>query len=79
MEAKGVVIVEGCYAARPELKDYYDVIVLVETPAAVRARRQAERADASQSWLDRWDAAETYYVTRIQPRSYAHWVMAARG
>lgn len=77
VEANGVVIVEGCYAARPELKGYYDVIVLVEAPAAVRARRQAERADASQAWLNRWDAAETYYMTRIQPRSYAHWVIAA--
>ena len=58
----GLVIIEGCYAARPELRGYYQAIVVVVAPEATRQQRQRLRADATQEWLDRWDAAERYYI-----------------
>ena len=57
----GVVLVEGVYSARPELRRYYDACLLVETPQRVREERQKQRADASKAWLERWEAAERYY------------------
>jgi uridine kinase len=76
VEAKGVILVEGCYAARPELRRYYDVVVLVRTSAELRAQRQQARADASPAWLERWDAAERYYMENQRPWSYADLVVA---
>lgn len=57
----GTILVEGVYVARPELRRYYDVCVLVETPERVREGRQQARADASKAWLERWEDAERYY------------------
>jgi uridine kinase len=56
------IIVEGCYSARPELSSFFDVVVLVETSSVERQKRQAERKNASQDWLNRWDAAESFYL-----------------
>ena len=71
----GIMLVEGCYAARPELKAYYDLIVLVETSAAQRLQRQQARADATPAWLARWDAAERFYLSHAQPQLYADLVI----
>ena len=62
----GVVLVEGVYSARPELRRYYGACLLVETPQRVREARQKRRADASEAWLKRWDAAERYYLDRYR-------------
>lgn len=72
----GVVLVEGCYAARPELKHYYDVVLLLETSAARRLERQHARADATEVWLARWDAAERLYMEQYQPQKYADLIIA---
>ncbi len=69
------VIIEGCYAARPELKRYYAIIVLMDISIAERDRRQRERADATPAWLDRWHAAEAFYLTTHRPRDYADFVV----
>lgn len=75
VEPEGLVIVEGCYSARPELRSYYDSIVLVVTSPAERMRRQLLRNDASGAWLKRWDDAETYYLEHFHPESYADIVL----
>jgi hypothetical protein len=36
-----IIVVEGCYAARPELRPYYDVFIWVETSAEQRAQRKS--------------------------------------
>lgn len=59
-------IVEGCYAARPELSYYFDLTVFVHTSANQRRKRQRERGAASQAWLDRWEATETHYIMKTQ-------------
>jgi len=71
----GIVIVEGCYAARPELRSYYHVIIVVETPEQERVQRQRARADASPAWLARWDAAEQYYLRQHAPQTYATFIV----
>jgi uridine kinase len=65
--AAAVVILEGLFVSRPELQPLVDRSVLVDTPAAVRRRRQTERADASPEWLERWDAAERYFFRHVRP------------
>jgi uridine kinase len=62
-----VVIAEGLFVARPELDSINDLTVLVVTDPQLRRRRQVDRADASQAWLERWDAAERWYYAHIRP------------
>jgi uridine kinase len=62
LEPTDFVVVEGCYMARPELRNFFAVIALVETPLAERESRQSKRANATQAWLERWDAAERYHL-----------------
>lgn len=71
--AQGVVLVEGCYAARPNFRHYYGLIILVEADAELRDHRQRQRADAPE-WWPRWDAAERYYMQTARPHEYADFV-----
>jgi uridine kinase len=75
IDPSGLVIVEGCYSARPELKSYYDAIAFVAASQVERKRRQHLRNDASDAWLGRWEAAERYYLDRFDPESYADLVL----
>jgi uridine kinase len=59
------VVVEGLFVTRPELLDLVDVTVVVEAPADVRERRQAERGDST-SWLGSWDAAERWFFEHVR-------------
>lgn len=60
-----VVIVEGVYAARPELADLVDLRVLVEVDAAERAARMADRGD-DPTWAALWARAEHHYFSQIR-------------
>jgi uridine kinase len=71
----GLVLVEGCYSVRPELRNYYHARVLVETPAEERLERQRQRADASKEWLEKWDAAERYYLETLNARAFADFIV----
>jgi uridine kinase len=66
VSAKAIVL-EGLFVSRPELGSFVDRSILVDAPATVRRRRQMERADASDEWLERWDAAERYFFEHIRP------------
>lgn len=72
----GAVIVEGVFSARPELRGYYDAVFLVETGGETRAQRQRERGDAADAWLERWDAAERFYMQTCNPHAYADLVIS---
>jgi uridine kinase len=73
--SEGIIIIEGCYSSRPELKDYYDITILVDTDTQKRMERQMIRADASQEWIERWDAAERFYMEKYQPLSYVDYLV----
>jgi uridine kinase len=62
-----VIIVEGCYSARPELRDVIDVFVYVEADDAERRRRLIERGENTLAQMVRWEAAESWYLRNIQP------------
>jgi uridine kinase len=67
VEAHGVVVVEGCYVARPALRGYYDLIVAVEAPRALCLARQLARAENQPEQIARWRAAEDWYLERQNP------------
>jgi uridine kinase len=67
----GVVIVEGVYAARPELAGYFDLTAWVDTPREVCMRRLHQRGHdhGPGNWIERWRAAEDHYIAATQPVS----------
>lgn len=73
--ASTIVIAEGVYMSRPELRDLFDVTVFVDTAQPVRDSRQAARGDSS-AWIDRWHAAEDHYVASFDPAARADVVVS---
>ena len=65
----GVVIVEGVYAARPELAGYYDLTAWVDTPREECMRRLYQRGHdhGPGKWNERWRAAEDHYIAATRP------------
>jgi uridine kinase len=68
--AEGVIVVEGLYTLRPELRTYYHAKIWVETSFPTRMGRQDERTDPWE-WVERWEAAEVFYVQQQTPQAYA--------
>jgi len=66
-----VLIVEGVYTLRPELRDYFDVTVFVQTSETTRLQRQSSRGENTRFWISRWVAAEDLYVAREKPWEWA--------
>lgn len=75
IEPHGVIVFEGIFSHRPQLRGYWDISVWVDAAAAVRARRIAERGDDA-GLVERWAAAEEWYATNLDPRSQADVVVA---
>jgi uridine kinase len=65
-----LLLVEGVYSSRPELREYADLVLWVTTSEEERVRRQFERRQNQGVWIKRWMAAESYYLDNIhQPGS----------
>ncbi|UOQ92482.1 hypothetical protein MUO14_18800 [Halobacillus shinanisalinarum] len=72
----GVIVVEGCYAARDQLRSYYDYTVWVECPREVRLKRGLERdgQEALSFWQD-WMEQEDRYIEIQQPRDQVDFII----
>jgi uridine kinase len=70
LQPRGVLVIEGVYAMRPEIRDSYDVTVYVDTPPETRLGRLSERSD-NPVWVKRWAQAEEWYNENIRPADYA--------
>ena len=68
---EGVVVVEGGYVARPALRGYYDLIVVVEAPRELCLARQIARGEDEPGQIERWRAAEDWYFERQDPKRVA--------
>jgi uridine kinase len=66
-----MVIVEGVYAARPDLAPYYHLTTYVDTPREVCLRRLRARGQHSEEWIARWRAAEDFYLQTTWPQTRA--------
>ena len=64
--AAKLIIVEGVYAARPELADLIDFAVYLGIDPDVRARRYAQREDEP-DWRGFWERGEIYYFSDVRP------------
>ena len=62
-----VVVVEGVYSTRPELRPHFGVLVYVDAPREVRLARLLARGYPDMSWADHWMAGEDWYVKHVRP------------
>lgn len=69
----GIIIIEGIYAIRPELKDYYDYMIWIDTPQDLRLQRGIARngIQTKNLWLHEWMPHEDRYVKIYKPYAYA--------
>jgi uridine kinase len=73
--ATGVVVIDGVYAARPALRGYLDRIVVVDAPRELCLARRLARGEHDPAEIERWRAAEEWYLERQDPRRVADLVV----
>jgi molybdenum cofactor guanylyltransferase len=61
-----LIIVEGIYAARPELAELVDAAVYLGVDPQTRTRRYAERKNYP-DWVRFWERGEAYYFSAVRP------------
>jgi molybdopterin-guanine dinucleotide biosynthesis protein A/uridine kinase len=66
--ASDVIVLEGVYAARPDLADLVDIAVYLGVEPQVRARRYAERKN-DPDWQRFWERGEAHYFRDVRPPS----------
>ncbi len=64
---KPIVILEGVYAARPELADLIDLRVLLVVADEARTARLLAREGVIGPWERQWHEAEAYYFQNLMP------------
>lgn len=75
------LIVEGVFAFRPEIDDFWDVRIRLHVPPEVTVRRSVERdrgwagTDAERLVRERYLPAEQLYEAEVDPSAKAHWVV----
>jgi uridine kinase len=75
VEPRRLVVVEGVYLLRPELRAYWDFAIYVEAPGDLRQARLRARGENDEGWISRWTAAEDYYERVDRPREAADLVV----
>jgi len=70
-----VVLIEGVYSSRPELRPLLDLAIFVDTPRDLRMRRMSARGQNASDWIARWMAAEDWYLEHIRPADHADLVV----
>lgn len=67
LEPKPIVILEGVYAARPELADLLDLRVMLSVADDVRTARLLSREGSIGEWERQWHDAEAVYFQAVMP------------
>jgi len=71
LRPKPVLILEGAYAARPELADLIDLRVLLAVADEVRMARLLAREGSIGPWERQWhDAEDFYFQARMPPTAF---------
>lgn len=75
IEPGGVTIIDGVFALRKELVDYYDLRLWFSCPLEVRVARLLQRGDTPQSEIDYWLPIEKRYHEEHKPEKSADLVI----
>jgi uridine kinase len=77
--ARGVVVIDGNYSTREELRGLYDFRIWVDAPHDVRLARGLERGglNTRERWLEEWMPEEERYLAAQDPRRFADLVIGS--
>ena len=75
VEPGGVVIVEGVYSTRRELRPCFGVTIYVDTPREQRLARMLERGYSDLTWVEHWMASEDWYEEQERPKEHVDLVL----
>ncbi|MBP8931466.1 MAG: (d)CMP kinase [Paracoccus sp.] len=67
LSANPVIILEGVYSNRPELRDLVDYAVLVMASKLCRRQRLIARGETIGPWETQWHRAEDWYFRHLAP------------
>lgn len=67
LEPRAFILLEGVYAARPELAACVDLRVLIRVTEATRIARLTAREGSIGPWERQWHEAETWYFAELAP------------
>jgi uridine kinase len=78
IQPRGIILIEGVYCTRAELRDLYDFRIWVDCPPEVRLSRGLARNGESvrSIWLNNWKPAEDRYYDEHRPHTFAHVVVS---
>lgn len=62
-----IILLEGVYAARPELRDLLDLCILVRVSDTLRLSRLLDREGEIGPWERQWHEAEEWYFADAAP------------
>jgi uridine kinase len=66
-----ILIVEGVYTLRPQLRPLVDLAIFVDTDDGTRLARQLARNENTDDWIRRWGEAEARYIQSHNPAATA--------
>lgn len=67
-----IVLVEGVYSSRPELRPMLDATIFIEAPKSERLKRiKSRNPNEPINWLTPWLSAEDHYLIQIRPQDTA--------
>jgi uridine kinase len=79
VESNQIILVEGVFSSRPELRAFTDFVIFVDAPREERLRRVRARGylarDRENSWLLPWMAVEDWYLSTVRPTEYAQLIL----
>ena len=78
VKPSGIIIVDGLYSTRRELRGYYDFRIWVECPFNIKRERALERhaRTRTSAEIDSWMTEERAYIARHTPQEHAHLVVS---
>ncbi|WP_432665626.1 hypothetical protein R9X47_04970 [Wukongibacter baidiensis] len=65
VKPEGIILIEGIYSGRKEIRDYYDLNIWVEADYDLRLKRGIDRdgEDMKDKWVDEWMPKENEYIS----------------
>jgi uridine kinase len=68
VEPREIILVEGVFSTRPELRALLEVALFIESPRDERIRRTLARPQPNTSWIEQWTATEDWYLAHVAPQ-----------
>lgn len=68
LKVRPIIIVEGVYSARPELRELVDFSILIDIPKDLRTQRLVAREGEIGAWERQWHRAEDWYFEKRAKR-----------